>query len=161
MGMIWRKLWDEKLVVMVVWCWRRRPWIAARSEAVRRWCFIAGREGVDAAVGLHRFKPLIQLQGGTVFAEMGFEGGVMDELRLRKFYPDSELTFDYTFDASGRLTSAARRRGGEVVPPPGGQKPTPGFEMADWMGEADLTPGSRWQDSAAPCVLHAREGQDR
>ena len=53
---------------------------------------------------LNRFKPLIKVQGGTVFAEMSFQGRVLAEVRLRRFYKDSELAFDYVFDASGRLT---------------------------------------------------------
>ena len=40
---------------------------------------------------LHRFKPLIAVQGGTVFAEMTFDGSVLEEVRLRRFYADSEL----------------------------------------------------------------------
>jgi hypothetical protein len=90
---------------------------------------------------LHRFKPLIQVQGGTVFAEMWFEGSVLDEVKLRRFYKDSELAFDYTFDASGRLIGLHGTVQVKSVPPPGtdgGQ----GFELADWLGEADLLPGS-------------------
>ena len=115
-------------------------------------------QDAKGAWSLHRFKPLIDAQGGTVFAEMGFEGGVMDELRLRRFYPDSELTFDYSFDANGRLVAL---RGGVQVRSvaPGGQKLAAGFEMADWIGEADLMPGA---DGKIPPhhVLYTRE-QDK
>jgi hypothetical protein len=90
---------------------------------------------------LHRFKPLIKVEGGTVFSELTFEGSVLEEVRLRRFYADSELTFDYMFDASGRLTGL---RGSVQVRsvPPAGADPGPGFEMADWLGEADLLPGN-------------------
>lgn len=97
--------------------------------------------GENGQWSLHRFKPLIQVQGGTVFAEMWFEGSVLDEVKLRHFYKDSELMFEYTFDASGRLIGLHGTVQVKSVPPPGtvvGQ----GFELADWLGEADLLPGS-------------------
>ena len=40
-------------------------------------------QGVKGEWSLHRFKPLIDVQGGTVFAEMSFEGSVLEEVRLR------------------------------------------------------------------------------
>ena len=95
----------------------------------------------DGAWNLNPFKPLIQVQGGTVFAEMSFEGSVLEEVRLRRFYVDSELAFDYTFDASGKLTGLRGSVTVKSVPPPGAD-PGPGFELADWLGEADLLPGS-------------------
>jgi hypothetical protein len=90
---------------------------------------------------LHRFKPLIQVQGGTVFAELWLEGAVLDELKLRRFYKDSELAFDYSFDASGKLVGLRGMVQVKSVPPPGAEL-GPGFELADWVGEADLLPGS-------------------
>jgi hypothetical protein len=90
---------------------------------------------------LHRFKPLIAVQGGTVFAEMSFVGGALEEVRLRRFYSDSELAFDYTFDASGRLTALRGSVTVKSVPPPGAD-PGAGLELADWLGEADLSPRS-------------------
>jgi len=89
---------------------------------------------------LHRFKPLIRVEGGTVFAEMTFEGSVLAEFRLRRFYADSELAFDYMFDASGRLTGLRGSVQVKSVPPPGAASGL-GFELADWLGEADLLPG--------------------
>jgi hypothetical protein len=90
---------------------------------------------------LHKFKPLIQVQGGTVFAEMTFEGNVLEEVRLRRFYKDSELAFDYTFDGAGRLTGLRGSVQVKSVPPPGAD-PAFAVELADWLGEAELTPGS-------------------
>jgi hypothetical protein len=54
---------------------------------------------------LQRHKSLIDPQRGTVFAEMSFEGTVLGEVRLRRFYPNSEVAFDYKFDSAGRLNS--------------------------------------------------------
>ena len=50
---------------------------------------------------LHRFKPLIKVNGGTVFAEMRFAESALEEFRLRRFYKDSELALDYRFDVLG------------------------------------------------------------
>ena len=104
---------------------------------------------------LHRFKPLIAVQGGTVFAEMTFEGSVLEEVRLRRFYADSELAFDYMFDASGRLTGLHGSVQVKSVPPPGAD-PAFAVELADWLGEAELTPGS---DGKIPShhVFYSRE----
>jgi hypothetical protein len=90
---------------------------------------------------LNRFKPLINAQGGTVFAEMSFEGRALAEVRLRRFYKDSELAFDYTFDATGRLTGLRGSVQVRSTPPPGSVVTEP-LELADWLGEADLSPGS-------------------
>jgi hypothetical protein len=112
-------------------------------------------QGADGQWSLHQFKPLIEVQGGTVFAEMTFDGSVLGEVRLRHFYKDSELAFDYTFDASGRLTGLRGSVQVRSVPPKGataGQD----FELADWLGEAELTPG---RDGRIPPhhVLYSRE----
>jgi hypothetical protein len=98
-------------------------------------------QGANSEWSLHRFKPLISVQGGTVFAEMSFENGTLEEVRLRRFYADSELAFDYTFDTSGKLI---RLRGTVTVKsvPPAGTDLGQGLELADWMGEADILPGS-------------------
>ena len=112
-------------------------------------------QGAHGEWSLHRFKPLIAVQGGTVFAEMSFEGRVLEEVRLRRFYADSELAFDYMFDASGRLTGL---HGSVTVKsvPPAGAAPGPGFELADWLGEADLLPGG--DDKIPPHhVFYSRE----
>ena len=112
-------------------------------------------QGATGQWSLHRFKPLIHVLGGTVFAEMSFDGRVLEEVRLRRFYADSELAFDYTFDASGRLTGLHGSVTVKSVPPPGTDA-GPGFELADWLGEADLLPGS---DGKIPPhhVMYSRE----
>ena len=112
-------------------------------------------QGANGAWSLHRFKPLIRVEGGTVFAEMSFAGNVLEEVRLRRFYVDSELAFDYTFDASGRLTALHGSVQVKSVPPPGAD-PAFAVELADWLGEADLLPGA---DGKIPPhhVLYSRE----
>jgi hypothetical protein len=112
-------------------------------------------QGPNGAWSLHRFKPLIEARGGTVFAEMSFAGNVLEEVRLRRFYSDSELAFDYTFNASGRLTALHGSVSVKSVPPPG-VDPGPGFELANWLGEADLSPRS---DGTIPPhhVVYSRE----
>ena len=104
---------------------------------------------------LHRFKPLIAVQGGTVFTEMTFDGSVLEEVRLRRFFKDSELAFDYTYDARGRLVGLHGSVQVKSVPPPGAD-PAFTVELADWLGEAELTPGS---DGRIPPhhVLYTRE----
>jgi hypothetical protein len=105
---------------------------------------------------LQRFKPLIAVQGGTVFAELSFAGTGLGELKLRRFYGDSELAFDYTFDSAGKLTGLHGTVQVKTVAPPG--EDTDGMPMvfADWLGEADLLPGS---DGKIPPhhVVYSRE----
>ena len=79
-------------------------------------------QGADGQWSLHQFKPLIEVQGGTVFAEMTFDGSVLEEVRLRHFFKDSELSFDYTFDASGRLTGLHGSVQVKSVPPAGADR---------------------------------------
>jgi len=90
---------------------------------------------------LLQFRPLINVLGGTVFAEMTLEGGALQEVKLRRFFADSELAFDYTFDASGRLAGLHGTVTVKSVPPPGAIV-SPGFVLDDWLGDADLMPGS-------------------
>jgi hypothetical protein len=111
------------------------PLFASGPNAKAVYC----TQGPNGEWSLHRFKPLIKVQGGTVFAEMSFADSVLDEVKLRRFYADSELAFDYTYDASGRLTGLHGSVTVKSVPPPGAD-PGPGFELADWLGEADLLP---------------------
>jgi hypothetical protein len=111
--------------------------LAKESNAKAVYC----TQGKDGQWSLHRFKPLIAVQGGTVFAEMTFEGSVLEEVRLRRFYADSELAFDYTFDASGRLTGLHGSVQVKSIPPSGAD-PAFAVELADWLGEAELTPSS-------------------
>jgi len=95
----------------------------------------------NGAWSLLQFRPLIEVLGGTVFTETTFKGSVLTEVKLRRFFADSELAFDYTFDASGRLTGLHGTVTVKSVPPPGAIV-SPGFELADWLGDADLMPGS-------------------
>jgi hypothetical protein len=112
-------------------------------------------QGGNGEWSLHKFKPLIKVQGGTVFAEMTFEGRLLEEVRLRRFYKDSELAFDYTFDASGQLRMLRGSVQVKSVAPPGAD-PAFAVELADWLAEAELTPGS---DGKIPPhhVLYTRE----
>jgi hypothetical protein len=98
-------------------------------------------QGANGQWTLHRFKPLIRVQGGTVFAEMRFDGPMLEEVRLRHFSVDSELAFVYTFDASGKLVGLHGGVTVKSVAPPGAD-PAMSVDLADWLGEADLTPGS-------------------
>jgi hypothetical protein len=112
-------------------------------------------QGAKGEWGLQRFKPLIAVQGGTVFAELTFTGGELAEVKLRRFYADSELAFDYTFDAAGRLTglrgSVSVQSTGPALP---GDTEPPLF--ANWLGQAELTPGT---DGKIPAhhVMYSRE----
>jgi hypothetical protein len=96
-------------------------------------------QGAKGDWSLQRFKPLIKVEGGTVFAELSFEGLALHEVRLRRFFADSELAFEYTFDSAGKLTVL---RGSvqvkTVAPPlPGDTEP---MAIPDWIAEATLTP---------------------
>ena len=115
-------------------------------------------QGPKGDWSLHRFKPLIRVQGGTVFAEMSFAGPVLVEVKLRRFYSDSELAFDYLFDASGRLTELHGSVTVKSVPPPGAD-PGTGFELADWLGEADLSP--RGDGTIPPHHVYYSREKDR
>jgi len=98
-------------------------------------------QGAKGEWSLQRFKPLINMQSGTVFAELTFAGSVLEEVRVRRFYADSELAFDYTFDGAGRLIGL---RGSVTVktPPQAGGADGERMLFADWVGEAELTPGN-------------------
>ena len=112
-------------------------------------------QAANGSWSLHRFKPLIKVAGGTVFAEMIFEGAVLGQVRLRRFYADSELEFEYTFDQSGALAALRGVATVKSLPPPGSDAAT-ALELADWVGEAELTPGS---DGKIPPhhVMYSRE----
>jgi hypothetical protein len=124
----------------------------AKDPSVKaRYC----TQAANGSWSLNQFKPLIKVQGGTVFAEMSFEGNMLVEVRLRRFFTDSELAFDYTFDASGKLTglkgSVSVQSTGPTLP---GDTDPPLF--ANWLGEAELMPG---RDGKIPAhhVLYSRE----
>lgn len=104
---------------------------------------------------LHRFKPLIKVRGGTVFAEMRFAGSALEEFRLRRFYKDSELAFDYRFDVSGRLIGLHGTVTVKSIPPPG-TDPQQALDLADWVGEADIMPSNNGKIPAHH-VLYSRE----
>jgi hypothetical protein len=127
------------------------PMVHAKDTAKPIYC----TQDANGEWSLRRFKPLIYVQGGTVFAELTFEGSVLEEVRLRRFYRDSELAFDYTFDAAGRLVGLHGSVQVKSVPPPGAD-PAFAVELADWLAEAELTPGS---DGKIPPhhVMYSRE----
>jgi hypothetical protein len=127
------------------------PALPAKDAAKPLYC----TQDANGEWSLHQFKPLIKVNGGTVFAELTFEGKVLEEVKLRRFYKDSELAFDYTFDALGRLTDLRGSVQVKSVPPPGAD-PSFAVELADWLAEAELTPGS---DGKIPLhhVLYSRE----
>jgi hypothetical protein len=83
-------------------------------------------QSVNGAWTLQQFQPLINPKAGTVFTELSFAGTVLEAARLRRFYPDREVVFDYKFDGEGRLTAVL----GSVD------------LWGQWLGEADLTPGT-------------------
>jgi hypothetical protein len=127
------------------------PMVLAKDAAKPIYC----TQEASGKWSLHRFKPLIQVNGGTVFAEMTFAGRALEEFRLRRFYKDSELAFDYIFDASGSLTRLHGSVQVKSVPPPGAD-PASGIDLADWLADAELTPDS---DGRIPPhhVLYTRE----
>ena len=96
---------------------------AAKRKTKAVYCV---KTAADGSWKLQQFQPLINPQAGTVFTELSFAGSMLEAARLRRFYLDRELAFDYKFDSTGRLTKLV----GSV-------------EMwGQWMGEADLTPGA-------------------
>jgi len=114
-------------------------------------------QGVSGDWSLHRFKPLIKVQGGTVFAELSFAGSALAEVRLRQFYPDSELVFDYRFDGAGKLAGLQASVQVKSAPPPGMDSADEPLLLADWVGEANLLPGS---DGRIP-PHHVRYSRER
>ncbi len=42
-------------------------------------------QGANGQWTLHRFKPLIQVHGGTIFTEMTFAGSALETVRLQAF----------------------------------------------------------------------------
>jgi hypothetical protein len=79
---------------------------------------------VSKGWSLQRFKPLIDPQAKTEFAEMSLAGPLLMEFRLRRFSGRSETAFDYKFDSSGRLNAL---NGAVTV-------------FGSWVGEANLFP---------------------
>jgi hypothetical protein len=70
------------------------------------------------------FQPLINPQARMAFFEIEFAAKRVDAVRLRRFFPDHDVEFDYKFDLNGKLNSLI----GSVAVPRG------------WVGEADLFP---------------------
>jgi hypothetical protein len=60
-------------------------------------------QAADGGWGLQRFRPLINPEAKTVFAEMSFTGRVLEAVRLREFHPGYEVVFEYGFDPTGKL----------------------------------------------------------
>jgi hypothetical protein len=81
-------------------------------------------QAANGTWSLQRFEPLINARAGTVFTELSFAGSMLEAARLRRFYPDREVVFDYKFDSTGRLTSLL----GSVE------------LWGQWLGEANLYP---------------------
>jgi hypothetical protein len=81
-------------------------------------------QSADGEWGLQRYRPLINLRGHTVFAQMSFTGTQLEMVRLRQFHPDYEVAFEYKFNVQGQLIALT----GDV-------------EMwGQWLAEADLFP---------------------
>jgi hypothetical protein len=95
---------------------------AAKRKTKAVYCI----RSVNGAWTLQEFQPLINPKAGTVFTELSFAGKVLEAARLRWFYPDREVVFDYKYDREGRLTAVL----GSVD------------MWGQWLGEADLTPGT-------------------
>jgi len=75
--------------------------IAAPRKAKAVYCTQATGGGWN----LQRFRPLINPEAKTVFAEMSFTGPVLETVRLRQFHPEYEVVFEYKFDAAGKLNA--------------------------------------------------------
>jgi len=115
------------------------PAIVAKQPGVKVVFCVAGAQG---RWDLRQFKPLIDPRAETVFAEMSFAGPLLLEFRLRRFYEQSEVAFDYKFDAGGRLNAL---EGSVTV-------------FGAWVGEANLFPDA---DGTVPPyhVLYSRNNQ--
>jgi hypothetical protein len=53
---------------------------------------------------LQRWRPLINPRSQMVFAQFSFFGTTLESVRLRRFHPDHEVAFDYSFNDKGKLT---------------------------------------------------------
>jgi len=102
-------------------------------------------QSADGAWRLQRFQPLINPRAGTVFAELSFAGTMLEAARLRRFYPDREVVFDYKFDGAGRLTALV----GSVE------------FWGQWLGEADLTPEADGRLGNVHVKYYRAESRDR
>jgi hypothetical protein len=83
---------------------------------------VQGRKGDWS---LLRFRPLINPEAKTTFAELSFAGSMLESARLRQFHPGYEVAFEYKFDAAGKLI---------------GLLGTIEVWNSRWTGEADLYP---------------------
>jgi hypothetical protein len=75
--------------------------LAAPRKAKAIYC----TQAADGGWGLQRFRPLINPEAKTVFAEMSYTGPVLETVRLRRFHPGYEVVFEYKFDAAGKLSA--------------------------------------------------------
>jgi len=99
--------------------------------------------GPQGSWSLQSFKPLIDPRAKTAFAEMSLVGPLLLEFRLRRFSPESEVTFDYKFDATGRLNAL---EGSVKV-------------FGSWEGEANMLPDA--DGSVPPFQVLYRRNNDR
>ena len=103
---------------------------------------------VDSADGkwrLERWRPLINPHSHTVFAEISFLGDEVDEVRLRSFYPDHEVLFEYKFDPTGKLI----RLFGSVD------------MWGSWLAEANLYPESDGTVGKVDAKFYATKDRNR
>ena len=96
------------------------PVFSAAREAKAVYCVRSS----SGEWSLQRWRPLINLRSGMVFAQMSFTGPVLEAVRLRRFYPDREVVFEYSFNSLGKLTGLM----GSVE------------LWGQWMAEANLYP---------------------
>jgi hypothetical protein len=94
---------------------------------------------------LQRFEPLINPRAGTIFAELSFAGPTLEGARLRRFYPNREVVFDYKFDGGGRLTALL----GSVE------------LWGQWLGEADLYPETDGKVGTVHVKYYRASSRDR
>jgi hypothetical protein len=111
---------------------------AGKPTQVKTVFCVPGRESWD----VQRFKPLIDPRAKSEFAEMSLAGPLLLEFKLRRFSEKTETTFDYKFDADGRLNALS----GSVT------------VFGAWVGEANLFPNA---DGSVPAihVKYRREGE--
>jgi hypothetical protein len=93
---------------------------AAKLKTRSVYCVDQGSE----TWSLQRYQPLINPRGKTHFVQLSFSGATLEAARLRRFYPEYEVSFEYRYDSQGRLT---------------GLKGSVEF-WNRWIGSADLYP---------------------
>jgi hypothetical protein len=114
---------------------------AAQKKTKAVYCM----QAANGAWKLQRFEPLINPRAGTVFTELSFAGTMLEAARLRRFYPDREVVFDYKFDGGGRLTALV----GSVE------------LWGQWLGEANLYPEADGRVSNLSVKYYRASSRDR